>query len=454
MKSSPADLLPEDIWADIFLSCLPVVKSKAFRESHDHSVALAAHRIILDLTRVCRFWRGAILSRPHFWCNIVVLLDTVSTSKDAAGEEQLRTHLQRSQKLPLRIWVSSISDRPHLPLMDICIAAASRWQSLHATLPLPALDDVIQKLNTNLSCLEIMSLRQATRGRVANASPFLPCRTLGPAPSLTELTLEGLPFLVSPMLYLSLPWNQLTRLTVLRSGRVVHLIPLLSAAPDLEELYLGGCTFAPPKTVVPVLMGKLKALWVEGHLIELGAHIINLETPSLRFLSIEAYCPPYPYLPAINSLISRSGSRLETLRLAADGYPVLFPFDERSYPEHARLAASASELQLVGIIRDKVLSDLAYRPGQNPPSFAPRLKRLVLDGSLEMDGFGYKLLADLLESRSGSKISDQPTPNNPNSFTVRFVRREGRRLDGVSRDLANRFHPFLTSGVFAYNDGD
>lgn len=457
VASSPVFRLPDELWADIF-SSLHQGQPGEFSEQRSYMPAFLAQRTFSNLAQVCGFWRSIIHSRPHFWHNIIVLLDAISPRRDAAREEQLRVHLERSKTLPLRIWVmaQSQSARQHMPLMEICLSAASRWQMVDISVPWDALTDIVATLNLSLPQLKTLSLRRYA----ATWSPRnFPVEEIGPAPLLNEVTLDSLPFIIErpSLCSVNLPWKQLTRLCIRGAARIIYLIPTLAAVPNLEELCLHSCVFAGPEGASPLCLPKLHTLSVQGYLGRLGDHLYPLKLPALRDFSLWDYPGSFNCLPEISSLISRSGCVLEKLRLEADRFNnlVLKPISD-----FARISSSARELHLVGKIADKTLECLIFNTGQSPPH-APSLRLLSINGSLDDDGDGYEILADILASRNGAETSE-PTqsigssdPNHTASsdyFVLSFTCRWGRPLREVPGDLAQRLASFRTRGLLTYHE--
>lgn len=106
---SPVRTIPSDIWAEIFVRCLPT--------SHNSVMALGEAPLIL--TRICKSWREIAMSTPLLWRSIHI---AISPSRTPASQPHtaVKEWLDRSGTLPLHlsvyispIWaVDPITDSP------------------------------------------------------------------------------------------------------------------------------------------------------------------------------------------------------------------------------------------------------------------------------------------------------------------------------------------------------
>ena len=287
---TPARRMPDEIWSEIFLHCLPTTdvirngqRSRASDQDPMELTSFGPGVAPALLLRVCRDWAFIALSSPRLWS----LIDLGASSHYLITDLTpvlIQTWLTRSQQAPLTVMLSnypySISSFENAPARAV-LAQSHRWrvanmQLWHASM------DVFLSLRNNLPELEELQLQ--FQGVTDSHLPGLDI--FGDAPKLRRVTIHGPP--QYPFAEIKLPWAQLTHFSLKElDGRSIHdLSSVLQLAPDLLEVE--WTLSQPPQLQInpseivqhPRLRDLSVFMWSDP-----GSSFDCLDLPSLRRLS-------------------------------------------------------------------------------------------------------------------------------------------------------------------------
>ncbi|KIY64308.1 hypothetical protein CYLTODRAFT_425347 [Cylindrobasidium torrendii FP15055 ss-10] len=242
------------------------------------------------LSHVCKNWRAICLSRPHLWSTLRIA--------NAAGvyrsAQKIDTIFQRSEPLPLRLYITEMVPPTILPLV---LGTAFRWRCLYAD---PAHVGLSGKNNHFFPSLTHLALDLSESPTMSAAYIVAPC--------LHSLDLHD-GFSTSASL-LRLPWEQIKRYKavnttsfeiLLQGMRNLEELIINEDAKEEEELYTG--TVLRPR----ISLAKLRYLEYESEfgsdsLTRLVNQCVNME--SLRTLVIVNRSREYHVVPLERSLPS------------------------------------------------------------------------------------------------------------------------------------------------------
>ncbi|KAJ7073905.1 hypothetical protein C8F01DRAFT_1098657 [Mycena amicta] len=260
------------------------------------------------LLGVCRLWRTIALHSPLLW-RAIELDRAVSSDSGQMAVETIQVWLGRSGSSPLSLWID-FAAAPQLgeALVQVVIAHRSRWEYV-----------TFRVLHSHI--------------------PMLP----GPAPSLVKLdivqwtnlssTLTGFSYcsrLRSVHLWdvgcsvNSLPWGQLTSLTLL-AVHMDHCAPILSAATGLLRCKLILHSVIADRHDIRLPQLEILLLDTEGTTDIHEDCLIHFTLPSLRKLEITEHFFGQDAVDQLRSLVTRSQCPLERLRVTSTSDSLLPP---------------------------------------------------------------------------------------------------------------------------------
>ncbi|KAH7925108.1 hypothetical protein BV22DRAFT_1195437 [Leucogyrophana mollusca] len=306
--TAPVHRVPHEILGEIFLRCLP-----AFL--YPTPLPLSSPML---LTKVCRRWRAVALSTPRLWSSITVSVDKALRGHSRALYE---AWLSRAKSVPLSIRIICEMDiaqlrgkeRSHAlkwlcPYIPQC---ADLW--LHGP-PLQEILDVVPSL-------ERLQMTGFTTRAVEAFSIVIP----GPATRLRSLSLQNFRSSIISLDPFSLPWAQLTELSIhfaLFSSSV--FLQLLQLCSQLQTLNI-SCVSA-DESKLPDLRGLALGSIVHPTIRRLEIKTIQaaldllfdaLSLPALQELDI-CFChrerDPWPHSQFMAMLV-RSRCPLERLTI-------------------------------------------------------------------------------------------------------------------------------------------
>lgn len=225
---SPIRRMPPEIMSRIFEFCGDI----GARGPH----AEPSKRAPLLLGSVCRSWRALSFAIPRLWTTLYLRLPTGGTF--VKQEEILRAWLERSRLFPVSLWLWNDFLTDDMPvsflrkLSDIIAENSDRWKAIFIHFPAydqdwESFDALVRCHFPNLEELEI-------------SPQFTPWEPFKPElfPKLRELQV---PAGSMPNSHKTLPWTQLTHLTLrggYRTTNIEELLQILSCAPLLSYLHV------------------------------------------------------------------------------------------------------------------------------------------------------------------------------------------------------------------------
>ncbi|KAL0573227.1 hypothetical protein V5O48_008731 [Marasmius crinis-equi] len=416
----PQPSLPGDVWAEVFLHCIPVDPPPSPNKAEPP----------LLFTTISRSWREIALNTPHLWTCMTILLPPLpGTHLFAPVKERyrrmvnqrisgIRSWLDRSGSLlPLTLAIRDLPVRGEMDQMDpehpahahcetfrdymgIVFSYAGRLskvmidsRSLHAYQSSPY-GIGCDPSPTQLPLLGDLEISSRNWGRVTDLH-----RKLVACPSLRALTLrpghdrilQGLP----------VHWSSLLRLELRPRDRFnsvswSEILPVLAQCSRLQSLVIGVASDRSDLSRIitslqtPINLPDLRSLCLGGSISDGEATLLafsTLLTPSLLDLSIRW---TYPWMVGrtmewdfISDLLARSNCQLVSLSLR-------LPMPETSMIELLRSIPTLNNLDLDEIkhlysgpdsftITEALLGALSPNLSPlAPPSVCPNLEHLSL----------------------------------------------------------------------------
>lgn len=225
---SPIKRMPPEIMARVFDFCGDIHARGPHCEP--------SRRAPLLLGSVCRSWRSLSLALPRLWTALYLDLPTSGTLDKQ--EEILHAWIHRSRPFPISLWLWNdfLTDDvpvPFLrPLSRIIADNAERWRAIFVHFPAATRDwDYFDALvRCQLPALEELEISP-------QCTPWAPFRPEF-MPRLKELQI---PAGAMPDSHRTLPWTQLTQLTLrggYRPADIEELLGILTYAPHLSHLHV------------------------------------------------------------------------------------------------------------------------------------------------------------------------------------------------------------------------
>ncbi|KAL1729646.1 hypothetical protein EV714DRAFT_212635 [Schizophyllum commune] len=367
---SPVHRLPYEILDDIF--ALAITEGENAYSFH------GMHSITTQLAHVCTRWRQRVLSSGALWASISIHRVHLPPPVTPYDKEYMRKlidagvqrHLRHSQGAPLRLHVGSFAEPEPIRYL---LEAAPRWQEVSAEheAMFEALNDV--KVQGKLEKLRALQLVR-----------------IGPAP--LRLKLDGLSALRvynGPHIGVSLPWQQLTSLTLPKVLQTPDLIMCLKLCQALTFLSVERqAPTLPPNVTIDTVVHHpcLREVQLRTKsTVRADASVFTyLNAPRLSSVSFGGFHVgqawrgwDVPYAESFKECLRRSGARLRSLSFA---YVHVEP------PVLEDLLDSLPELEFLEI-KDTTDAGLVM-PGINaPPPATPlthsTIKALLPHGSAE-----------------------------------------------------------------------
>ncbi|PBK95823.1 hypothetical protein ARMGADRAFT_749886 [Armillaria gallica] len=369
---APVRRLPRDILLEIFHS----VCDSWWQDDHHAEEDEGTHNS-LDMTgplwtlgSVCGFWREILHTSPASWARCVLVKSPFSKH----APEILQAYLEHTGEHPLSL--VAICYGPNIAedseIMSILVQSSYRWRNL-----------CIRTYTDHMHHLESVS-----------HFPVLQTITIDifygydhPAETSSDMCLKA------PQLWqATLPSQGIHQVKL--PSRITHYSGCITCAEDLQLLpqlpKLRTCYLRPsemsPTDTAPVVMAELRELYVEDS-DTLGL----LTAPMLQSLTILDVPKGSPSSSGIPAFLRRSGCRLESLSMCAQG-----PLALVSNILSSQACSMVSHLKLeLGPDWDGISEILA------PSSILPNLRHLVLcfeSGHLLHKTMGFTLLA-MIRSR-------------------------------------------------------
>lgn len=233
---SPVNSLPPEMLTTVF-ACLAEAGAPPVTETSTSVAPRASPREWIPVTHVCRYWRDSALGFPFIWSPIIF------EPQDTANESSLPYKcLQRSLGAPLDVQVKC-NGAMDIQVWDKLAARSARLRKLHVQ-GLLELDQLchlrheaplLQSLHIGVSP-ELLDKRWGGE----DLPDELPELFAGCTPALRDLDVS---------VFTTFSTNRFANLSVLRLSHQLyrtasdlrHLLSLLEASPNLEELSLTSC---------------------------------------------------------------------------------------------------------------------------------------------------------------------------------------------------------------------
>jgi hypothetical protein len=322
---SPAQLLPAELLAEIFLYCVRNTPSESW---------LRVDRPPWVFGKVCCRWRAVCLSTPSLWGNLPRLYMNSAQYRDPLVLALLRTSLALSRTVPLSLDLTIFTEvdtciAQTIPLFHRILPEIQRCRNLVLatnghSLPL------LEKISRNLESLQSLKLRFF--GRTTDFDITQSINFFDKAPLLTNASIiidtsrdnpadnpEHLPFAIR---CIPLPWYQLTIFSTKYISDMC-LLDVIRNAPLLKECSFTSTWHSSQITTLvnPITHRHLENLSLlfklhNDALTEVPIHLIEkLSLPSLKHLECTYRDDHTAHLI---SLVERSGCTLLSLTTYAE----------------------------------------------------------------------------------------------------------------------------------------
>ncbi|KAJ7168995.1 hypothetical protein C8R46DRAFT_1218366 [Mycena filopes] len=309
----PVATLPNEIVAEIFLHVLP---------EYPLCAPLAGAFSPTVLTQICRKWRAIAVATPPLWRAIQGVLDTARFERQLGA---INTWITRSCACPLSLEIDTqqLSDGYAAKLITAIAPSCARWEHLKLHLALGK-GRTLELLDGPMPLLRHLDL-QLQDGELA--APIVAFRD---APLLSSVILNA------DALNITLPWSQLTSLTLLlvypREGATV-----LTQTPNLMHCKLTLLTpFGEIDRDLPnISLPRVETMsLVDGGytVTPINCYLHAFLVPALRRLEIsECLLGPDP-IDALRLFLAKAGCAVRevdvtapVLQVAKTAYCTAFP---------------------------------------------------------------------------------------------------------------------------------
>ena len=227
----PINQFPREILAEIFWNCLPETDIKG-------PIQMSKRVAPLLVSSICSSWRELALATPKLWTTVGMILKAdPDTDPSATTIQVVNTWLERSQALPLKLYLAKLSyDAPPMsnahPTLSQSILSAfyldsSRWQEVNLNLFVYGIQPLLlPRLDTPL----LRSFHLSGPWQGASQFPF------SNSPRLTELSW---PSSINVSMNPQIPWSQITYLKLSNGMSLFSVSQMIHLCSQLEEFWVG-----------------------------------------------------------------------------------------------------------------------------------------------------------------------------------------------------------------------
>ncbi|KAF8661430.1 hypothetical protein AX16_001348 [Volvariella volvacea WC 439] len=358
----------------------------------------SAHRKMITLAGVCRYWKAVLLSQPVFWSYICVT-SFFPTQRNPGLIPLVELWLIRSgSTTPLSLTIARVTNHDRVnQIMDLLLAQVHRWKSVRFIFsdrhPNQCLCDITKGTAEILEdvYLSASNWPQSFLLRIWGA--------LGSSPALRKAIFpRSLPIPTS-----LLPWHQLTYLTLPGGLPCKVLYSILKNCHCVEQLDIpfphGIVEQASDSIVLPCLR-KLGLFVGPGT----SPALVNLKAPVLDSFNLPFSFGPHPLycLTDADDFLSRSQCSLQTLHISCaftrEDTDTLIPF------LNSKNLMQLREVTLSGLLESAMESLLqaliVQAQGQSKsPILLPSLSKLTLGLGEKTTTLADGLVGEMLMSR-------------------------------------------------------
>jgi len=433
--SFPFNRIPVEIWANIFIMCLP---PQRYIQPNTSQAPLL-------LCQVNRAWRSTALSLSELWSSISVEL--CERSDVERKLEGIGAWLGRSGVRPLTISLHSggvdLEDLPDLgwrdwesevfldPILDLFISLIGRWEDIQWKLLGPFYGSILSIHLFRAPLLKRFEI-DFNLGTSEVTKPLF--SMLSTSPLLTDFVWHDNSNEYVCQFHkaeFTLPWSQLTQFHTHHHLDVKTCLQVFGLCPNLIGCTLSFAILGPPWTAIPPgvsVVHKLQALTLWGQRYQTNEFFDHLTLPALSAFALESsvsnHDTGWPQ-DSFVGFLSRSGCHLKTFKVHT---PALSSYE---LVDLLCLLPTLTELSIEGL-GDTLFHSLTYDETTGGSCLCPKLEIFAFGGYFNSsDG----TLARMLESRYHSDAS-QSQNKCLRRVTIMLTDRYGyRRLDMYMKEL-------------------
>ena len=261
--------LPVDLWAQIFLFCLP----------DEEFIIPDPLQAPLLLCQVCSSWRTVATNTSLLWSNLSIR----QSWRRHVWKSSLESWLTRAKTTSLHLDISITESNVDDHIFKLIVSSADRWYHLRLGVSNQLLRSVLNRRMPKLHTLEFSSMNPI-------ASLVIPKAHV---PSLSTVSFLTQPLFTQPF---SLPWTQLTSLSSLCWLNIDQHIDILRRCPNLEVYRMSVFHIfddPPSGHYTPLVVKHLKVLGIVAYFGRvMGEFLSRLQLPSLIELTFAAAIVP------------------------------------------------------------------------------------------------------------------------------------------------------------------
>ncbi|KAF8968833.1 hypothetical protein BDZ97DRAFT_1798339 [Flammula alnicola] len=309
---SPVRRVPQEIWEQIFVRCLP----------EGRNPVIDAHEMPMGLCHVCRSWRFIALTTRILWSRVHIVIHSAQNRTGRIRSKVLEQWLTRAAPLPLSISVGSETGEHEASHSEITLILATLtkfskyWENfqLETFFQMPA-----ASLVTSLTRKDLLSSKKPqTRYTLFDNDVWVS----NDLPILQAPRLQSLRFVYASLPFkIAVNWTQLTELRL--EGCYLSEFScyvMLSACKNLQHATLDTCDrlamMAPPSLSSP--FNSVRLVYLESLvLFEKTFLPILFDVPKLRSFTYQGFFVP-PRTSLIQHLL-RSAEKLDSLFIDPGG---------------------------------------------------------------------------------------------------------------------------------------
>ncbi|CAA7260777.1 unnamed protein product [Cyclocybe aegerita] len=281
----------------------PEILEKILLEDRDYPFPQRQVHYPWGLSHVCRFWRGVVISSPHFW-NIIALDLSFKPKRMRSFETCMDVVLERSRNVGLYVAIYGSHDDDDNPsrLLSILASHSERWANLF----IMSGPETLMKLSSVKGRLSLLSRIGITFLSIFGTQGKYDLDMFAVAPKLRYALVAGSLGPHLDTLHLPLPWSHLRAYEDHIGNRADQESLIYSLSPRIEILKL--CQHRPTTRDDALHFNRLQRLTIT-FMHNNNTHdgfFERLTLPSLREASFKGRIGNFT--PRFTALISRSST--------------------------------------------------------------------------------------------------------------------------------------------------